>query len=158
LAPTEITLNPFLKRKIVAIYETNAGQTLEAAVAEIVIYEDKIYDPLNLYNTSTGVLTCPFTSIYHMNGNIAIDNAIWTAGDLSVLSIRKGASTTVRSQLLVIGTLTGATYKQIAKVSCLGSLAQSDTIDVFYDHNRTGGDVALTTTEANNYFEFYEVL
>lgn len=138
-------------------YETNTAQTLEAAGGgEIIIYEDKIWDSHGIYNPATGVATIPQAGVYNVICRIGIDNATWTQGDDSYLTIRVD-STEKKTGFYRFESTTGASYNNFLDVTGDVRVLAGQTIDCFSDHNRTGGDVALNTAPTFNYISIRRV-
>jgi C1q domain len=67
---------------VAAHYKADAGQSIPNSSATTVIFEDKISDTHNAYNTTTGVFTAPLAGEYSFTASILYDGFAWLASSL----------------------------------------------------------------------------
>jgi hypothetical protein len=147
-APSEVSLVPFNIKPIIALYSSNNGATLEAAGGgEKIIYEDKEIDTHNAYDTGTGDFTSPITGYCTVNASISIADAAWTAGNLGDLKLRNDTTSKCSDFIEVQASVT---MLQTYNCSRTVAVTAGDPINIFFDHNRGGGDITLATTTSYN--------
>jgi hypothetical protein len=100
---------------VAARYNSNSGQAVTTSTT--IVYEDRISDTHNAYNTSTGVYTVPVSGFYAINASFALDTESWVAG------------TSITSDIEVNGTVVKSLFLRVqASVSTTMSLNASDSI------------------------------
>lgn len=133
-AGDEISLAPFDKPTIVAIYTTNTASAVDNATA--VVYEDRVQDSCGGYNTSTGVYTVCMPGIYLVNANIRTANVLVAAAEVLGLKVVQAVGTSV--------TLNGSMHaveaaSTVGQSRTLGGLlfncAAGDTLTIQYEEN-----------------------
>lgn len=149
LAPTEVSLIPFIHLSPFAIAESTSGQTLTTAVLTIVDYSTIITDSHNRITTGASWnYACPEAGVYSIMGTVEFqDSGNWSVGE------------TLRLEAVVNGALigrmdfeeqqvTGAFVKFLSgavKFNC----AVDDLIDI-RAFQGSGANLSLTTTALRN--------
>jgi hypothetical protein len=140
-------------RVLAEYFKATSSQTLEAAGAgEIVIYNSLDSSTHSAYNSTTGIFTAPVSGKYRINASIGITSAQWTAGNLADFYVRKNTNQQYKQLSYYICEATN-TRVLVLNGSAEFNLDAGDTLDVFFDHNRSGGDVTLNGSGQNNHLE-----
>ena len=138
-------------RPIYAIYNTNAGQSLNNNATTVINYEDVVNDPDSLVTVGAGwVFTCPIAGTYLVIGQIAFaSSTAWALGERGILQAFVNGS--LRINLDRKDNFTSAATAQVMVVSGSGFVvcAAGDTIDIRANQN-TGGALALDATAIFN--------
>lgn len=131
--------------KIACRYTSTAGQTIEAAGSgEVINFETKDYDTHSAVTTGASwVFTAPISDYYRYDFSIEFADAAWTSGDSIDLAVRRSGSAIKHSFKEVE---TSATTIYVLNIAGDIYLSAGQTLDAFLDHNRTGGNLNLTTT------------
>ena len=131
--------------KIACRYTSTAGQTIEAAGSgEVINFETKDYDTHSAVTTGASwVFTAPISDYYRYDFSIEFADAAWTSGESIDLAVRRSGSAIKHSFKEVE---TSATTIYMLNIAGDIYLSAGQTLDAFLDHNRTGGNLNLTTT------------
>lgn len=140
-----------------ATYTTAAGQTLEAAGSgEIIDFGTKEFDSHNAVTTGASwKYTAPSAGDYRVSIHMVITSAAWTDSNFIEAILRKNGSSFSR-----------ITYKEIDvtgtnTITLVGTrdlkLIAGDTVDIFVDHNRTGGDITVLNDASYNYVSIAQI-
>lgn len=71
IAPTEV---------IACSYDTNAGQSIPNITLTTVVFEDRLHDTHNAYNTSNGIYTVPVSGIYRVSATLTTSSTAAFSG------------------------------------------------------------------------------
>ena len=131
--------------KVACRYTSTAGQTIEAAGSgEVVNYDTKDYDTHSAVTTGAAwVFTAPISDYYRYDFSIEFADAAWTSGDSIDLAVRR-SGTKIKNSFKEVET--SATTIYMLNVAGDIYLTAGQTLDSFLDHNRSGGNLNLTTT------------
>lgn len=131
--------------KIACRYTATAGQTLElAGSGEVINYDTKDYDTHNAVTTGASwVFTAPISDYYRYSFRIQFVDAAWTAGNAIDFSARRNGIA-INSCFKEVEVTASTIYH--VEVSGEIYLTAGQTLDSLLDHNRTGGDLTLSTT------------
>lgn len=126
-------------------YNSNTGLSLSAGVAAIKIYEDKITDTHNAYNTSTGVFTAPAPGYYAIAASAVGGAASLAVSDEFAVIFRKNSSEVYRDGVF---SPVAATITQSARGYHEFWLNAGETLDVqlLSDKAMTTNAVAIRNT------------
>lgn len=148
---TALMSNDTDTRVCAAVFNTAAGQTIEAAGAgEVVNFDTLVKDTHGAVTTGAAwKFTAPLPGLYKVSSMITYVSSAWTDGNFAEIQLRKNASVLRRldyNEIIVTGTNT-VTLHGTTLVECVAG----DTLDVLTDHNRTTGDTTLLNDATFNY-------
>lgn len=138
-------------RVCAAVFNTAAGQTIEAAGSgEVVNFDTLVKDTHGAVTTGAAwKFTAPLPGLYKVSSMITYVSSAWTDGNFAEIQLRKNSSVLRRldyNEIIVTGTNT-VTLHGTTLVECVAG----DTLDVLTDHNRTTGDTTLLNDATFNY-------
>jgi hypothetical protein len=133
----------------VAIYTTNAGQSIPNNAVTIVDFEDKIEDNYGMCTTGASFkCTAKRDGLYNICANIAFDGIQYTAGNASYIAFYKNNTLAVIPEYKVIETTVSQT-RSVGGCAII-RLSVGDYLDVRTSNNRTAGATSLSTLAAFN--------
>ena len=134
---------------VVAKYSTSAGQTIEAAGGgEIINFGTSVFDSHSAVTTGASwSFKAPFAGVYEISSIATYADVAWTAGNISEVFYRKNGTAFYDDINEIEATQTE--FVKHVNTSAI-NMVGGDTLDVFIDHNRTGGDTTLSADGNRN--------
>lgn len=128
---------------VAASYETNAGLSVSTATVTTVLYEDKILDTHNSYNTSTGEYTIPVSGIYEILAKVYFDSSsAWGTAEAASVRIYIDGTEKSASNIEAITTAGGAVQVNPGTVFYLASLNKGQIVTIRVRQD-SGSTIAL---------------
>lgn len=138
-----------------ARYSTDAGLAVANGAQVTVVFEDKIFDTHNAYNTSTGEYTIPVAGMYGYNYLTTWGGTTgWAIGEASQTSLQKNAVDYHVND--VFPPTASSTTRVINAGSDLINCAKGDVIRLQITQN-SGSSQNLVSTSTKNYFSIVRV-
>ena len=128
---------------VACCYTTNAGQSFTDSVDADVLYEDRVFDTHNAYNTTTGVYTVPVAGVYLIQAKIsfAASSGTWGLGEVGNIYIYVNGVLSSNAFLRMEATVALTFVANIPSTFYSGSFVKGDTIKV-----NAGQNTASTQT------------
>jgi hypothetical protein len=148
-SPTQVSLQPFVTPRRIAI-NANASTTSLTNAYATVVYPTKIgSDPLNAYDASTGTFTCPVAAWYRVSAGISFGPKLWGADHKVGITIAKNGTAIFEG----FGSTSGITdvnaVTKAANCSWNIECAVGDTITIQGKQTQTSSGNALDGSIAN---------
>jgi len=136
---------------VACCYTTNAGQSFPDSTDADVIYEDKVFDTHNAYNTTTGVYTVPVAGVYLTQAKIsfAASSGTWGLGEAGNIYIYVNGVLSSNAFLRMEVTVAGTFVANIPSTFYSGNFSRGDLIKINAGQN-TASTQALSTSSFVN--------
>lgn len=132
-------------------YNTNAAQSIGTSMTTV-IFEDRVFDTHNAYNTSTGIYSVPVSGKYNLNSMVSIITTFASGTDEFDLALYKNGSQFLRLQNIVYITSNGArTRAGTILLDCV----KGDTLEV--RASTPTGAKNLTATGVDNVINIFKI-
>ena len=119
----------------VSAYCDNTSQSMITGIENTVIFNQKNYDLLSEYNTSTGVFTAAYDGKYGVKAHLRLASTAWITAKYALAKIE------VNSTVIIVGhrfaTWASATHPAHVFVGGTVNLSASDTIQILLEHNHS---------------------
>lgn len=142
---------------VVAVYSSDAGQSIANNTDVTLVYEDKVFDTHNAYNTSTGEYTTPVTGNYKIGLTTILSGAAVNGGIRAFVKLDVNGSEPPSSRMGSSANNGAGNYTLFyINGECLIPLNKGDVVKVIINHN-TGSSENINTTLAANGFSIMRV-
>lgn len=152
-APTEISLLPFQRPKIVAIYNTATAQVFGSAA--VVNFTTKEIDNYSTVVAGAGwAFTCPRAGRYLVNFELQFAALVFAINEVNVAEIR--VSTTAKKTFVYYG-VTITSVRSIIAGSAFVDLSVGDTVDIKVTPGTFAGNPTLSGAAISNFVCISEI-
>jgi hypothetical protein len=130
---------------VIAIYESNAGQTITNATATVIDFDTVVTDPLSTVTTGSGWnFEAPYAGFYAYNIKYQFQAVAWAAGDLIEPAAIRSIGPTAENYLDWYIKSAHSYEEAPPPLAGVVQLAAGETFWASLYHNR-GGNISLVT-------------
>lgn len=142
---------------VAATYSTNAGQAIANTTNVTVLFEDKLFDTHNAYNTSTGEYTIPVAGNYLINSScVLIATTNWNIAEAMIGRLQKNGSVVAETKTSLPATSASSIEVSCPPMGIVLSCIKGDLIKMSV-YQSTGAGQNLTSDGNQNYFSIQRV-
>ena len=136
--------------EVSARYRSNSGQSV--ATNTTVVFEDRIHDTHNAYNTSNGIYTVPVSGTYQISASIATNSVSWSTGQFFNIVVDSNGSTQSNAYKRIQASFTSG--MSVSNSTAI-KLSKGDQIEIVSSASR--GSTPLTTQSDLNAFSIVRI-
>lgn len=151
--PTEISLVPFARQAIIAIYETNTARSITTGTPTTgeFLCEDRIKDTHNIYNTTSAIITIPRDGDFRVTASVKMaSSGNWNLGErLSPQVYKNGSANRALGEFLFPADA-GGNVSAVSGGSAIIPCVAGDTLEVRI-LQQSGAALALNGDQTYNW-------
>jgi len=136
---------------VACCYTTNAGQSFLDNTSADVLYEDKVFDTHDAYNTATGVYTVPAAGVYLIQAKIsfAASSGTWGLAETANIYIYINGTLSSNAFIRMQATVAGTFVANVPSTFYSGNFVAGDLIKINAGQNTASTQTLQTSSYVN---------